>query len=76
MAEEHDDRHRQQSEERNHRERGPHTEVEFASGENGVIIRPARSKEARFRFWLEKARGSATSGETTDGIMRLTRGED
>lgn len=55
---------------------GPHTEVEFANGENGVIIRPARSKKARFRFWLEKARGSATSGETTDGIMRLTRGED
>jgi len=55
---------------------GPHTEVEFANGENGVIIRPARSEKARFRSWLEKAKGSSTAAETTDSIMRLTRGED
>jgi AbrB family looped-hinge helix DNA binding protein len=54
----------------------PYTEVEFANGENGVIIRPARSKKARFQSWLGNARGSATSGETTDSIMHLTRGED
>lgn len=54
----------------------PHTEVEFANGDNGVIIRPARSRSLRFRSWLAKAKGSGTTGETTDGIMQLTRGED
>jgi len=54
----------------------PHTEVEFSPGDNGVVIRPARSGKARFRSWLEKAKGSATSGETTYRIMQLTRGKD
>jgi len=54
----------------------PHTEVEFSPGENGVIIRPARSGKARFRAWLESAKGSSTAGRTTDSIMQLTRGED
>jgi len=53
-----------------------HTEMEFANGENGVIIRSAQSEKARFRSWLEKAKGSATAGETTENVMLLTRGED
>ncbi len=54
----------------------PQTEVEFATGEGGVVIRPARTKKARFREWMAKARGSATVKITTDEVMRLTRGED
>ena len=54
----------------------PQTEVEFASGDDGVLIRPARTKKGRFREWLARARGSATTGITTDEVMRLTRGED
>lgn len=54
----------------------PETEVEFITGEGGVVIRPARTATARFHEWLEKARGSATVKTTTDEVMRLTRGED
>lgn len=54
----------------------PHTEVEFSPSENGLIIRPAKSGKARFHSWLEKAKGSSTTGETTNRIMQLTRGED
>ncbi len=53
----------------------PQTEVEFSNGEGGVIIRPARTKKARFREWVRKATGSATVKITTDGVMRMTRGE-
>ena len=54
----------------------PQTEVEFASSEGGVLIRPARTKRGRFREWIARARGSATVKSTTDEVMRLTRGED
>lgn len=54
----------------------PQTEVEFARGDGGVVIRPARTRKARFREWLAKAKGSATVKSTTDEVMRLTRGED
>jgi AbrB family looped-hinge helix DNA binding protein len=54
----------------------PQMEVEFASGEGGVVIRPARTQKGRFREWLVKARGSATGRLTTDEVMRLTRGEE
>jgi AbrB family looped-hinge helix DNA binding protein len=54
----------------------PNTEVEFEAGEDGVLIRPARSGRDRFELWLKKAAGSANSGLTTDQIMQLTRGED
>ena len=54
----------------------PQTEVEFASGEGGVVIRPARTKKVRFREWIARARGSATLKVTTDEVMRLTRGGD
>lgn len=55
---------------------GPRTEVEFAAGENGVVIRPARTSKKRFRDWIRKARGSAAVKTSTDKIMALTRGED
>ncbi|CAN5183678.1 AbrB/MazE/SpoVT family DNA-binding domain-containing protein [soil metagenome] len=54
----------------------PATEVEFAGGEGGVVIRPARTKKGQFREWLAKARGSATVSVTTDAVMQMTRGED
>ena len=54
----------------------PQTEVEFAAGEEGVIIRPARSGKEHFHDWLKKARNSTTASMTTDEIMNLTRGED
>ena len=38
---------------------------------------PAASGElTRFQRWVAKARGSATSGLTTDQIMAMTCGED
>lgn len=54
----------------------PQTEVEFSAGEQGVVIRPARTPQRRFREWLDQARGSATEKITTDEVMKLTRGED
>lgn len=54
----------------------PQTEVEFAGGDGGVMIRPARTKKGRFREWIARARGSATVKITTDDVMRMTRGED
>jgi AbrB family looped-hinge helix DNA binding protein len=54
----------------------PQTEVEFTTGEGGVVIRPARTKKAKFREWLAKARGSSTVEMTTDEIMQMTRGEE
>lgn len=54
----------------------PQTEVEFAAGESGVIIRSARSKKERFQAWVQSARSSASEDVSTDGIMILTRGEE
>ena len=55
----------------------PGTDVEFVPQSDGVIIRPTCGKEKnRFQRWIQRARGSATTGLTTDQIMTLTRGED
>jgi len=54
----------------------PQTEVEFTAGTEGVIIRPARSPNQKFKDWLARARGSATKGFTTNEVMEITRGED
>ena len=54
----------------------PQTEVEFAASELGVVIRPARTPQRRFKEWLDLAKGSATVKITTDEVMQLTRGED
>lgn len=53
----------------------PQTEVEFAPGDGGVVLRVARNRRARFRDWVQRSRGCATVKITTDEIMRLTRGE-
>ncbi|MEZ5404890.1 MAG: AbrB/MazE/SpoVT family DNA-binding domain-containing protein [Verrucomicrobiia bacterium] len=54
----------------------PHTEVRFKKMGNKVVIEKTSSRRSQIREWIEKARGSATSGYTTDEIMRMTRGED
>lgn len=53
----------------------PQTEVEFSPAKDGVMIRAARNRRARFREWIKRTRGSATARITTDEVMRLTRGE-
>ena len=53
----------------------PHTEVQFEIQGNIVIIRKAPSqKGGRGDRLVEKLRGTATSGLTTDEILELTRG--
>ena len=55
----------------------PGTDVEFIPQGEAVIIRPTASEEKnRFQRWIQRARGSATTGLTTDEIMAMTRGED
>lgn len=55
----------------------PQTEVIFESTPDGVLIRPARTdRRQKLEKWAKRVRGSATSGQTTDDLMRLTRGED
>ena len=54
--------------------------VEIAEGAEVQIIvpeKPSATQSALTKIpeWLQKARGSATSGLSTDEIMRLTRGE-
>jgi len=55
----------------------PDTEVEFTLDGDGVRMTKARRPGARSRgrAIVEHMRGRATSGLTTDEIMRLTRGE-
>lgn len=55
----------------------PNTEVEFEIDRDAVRIRKARGRHARAgrgRALIKHMRGRATSGLTTDEIMRLTRG--
>ena len=55
------------------------TEVDVRLEGERVVLAPLRERTARrrnFRAWLKRAKGSATSGLTTDEIMRMTRGED
>jgi AbrB family looped-hinge helix DNA binding protein len=54
----------------------PHTEVEFVTDGDVVVIRKAETGNALAREWISTYRGSADAGMTTDEIMRLTRGED
>jgi len=54
----------------------PHTEVEFAAVEEGILIRPAASERCKhLARGLEKVRGCADTGLTSDEILKLTRGE-
>ena len=54
----------------------PHTEVEFVTEGDIVVLRKAETGNSRARDWIKRYRGSADAGLTTDEIMRLTRGED
>jgi bifunctional DNA-binding transcriptional regulator/antitoxin component of YhaV-PrlF toxin-antitoxin module len=59
----------------------PGTEVEFIKKGKEVLLRrrgvAGGSKRAReLREHLDRLRGSAQSGWTTEEIMRLTRGDD
>ncbi|MBI4612092.1 MAG: AbrB/MazE/SpoVT family DNA-binding domain-containing protein [Planctomycetes bacterium] len=53
----------------------PHTEVEFEVVGNAVKIRRPSGKPGRGRALVERLRGTAKPGMTTDEIMALTRGE-
>jgi AbrB family looped-hinge helix DNA binding protein len=57
----------------------PNTEVEFEVDRDAVRVKKATGRDARRargRGWalIEHMRGRATTGLTTDQIMRLTRG--
>jgi antitoxin PrlF len=53
------------------------TEVTFEARDDGVLIRPAATERLKaFKVVLQKTRGSANAGLSTDEIMRLTRGDD
>ncbi len=54
----------------------PDSEVIFEPAEDGVLIRPATSREAEIDRRIAKAAGAASVPLSTDQIMRLTRGED
>ena len=54
----------------------PDTEVEFRVVNGVVQIRKAKGGTGRGRRIVERMRGTATSGMSTDEIMALTRSED
>jgi len=54
----------------------PGTEVEFIRRDGEVIVRPKKSRKEHMVGVIERSRGTATAGMTTDEIMRITRGED
>ena len=55
----------------------PHTEVHFEVDGNAVrIVREERATGGRGAKLLERMRGRATSGMSTEEIMALTRGEN
>ncbi len=55
----------------------PDTEVTFEATRDGVLLKPARAdRRKRIERGLRRARGSATAMQSTEDIMRLTRGED
>jgi len=54
----------------------PHTEVRFEVEGNAVrIMREEKPKGGRGQMLLERMRGRATSGMSTEEIMALTRQE-
>jgi AbrB family looped-hinge helix DNA binding protein len=54
----------------------PHTEVRFEVEGNAVrIVREEKAPRGRGQRLLERMRGRATSGMSTEEIMALTRGE-
>jgi AbrB family looped-hinge helix DNA binding protein len=53
----------------------PYVEVEFEIVEDSVRIRKAEGRKSRGRELVERMRGTAGPGMTTDQIMALTRGD-
>lgn len=59
----------------------PGTDVDFVREEGKVVLRPrvraGKSKREReIRAHLDRWRGSAAAGWTTDRVLELTRGDD
>lgn len=54
----------------------PGSEVEFEVEDGTARLRKTTSGRGRGWELIERIRGTATSGMTTDEIMALTRGED
>jgi AbrB family looped-hinge helix DNA binding protein len=52
----------------------PHTEVEFEIDGDAVKIRKVRKSTNRGNTLVARLRGTATTGLSTDDIMKLTRG--
>lgn len=51
------------------------TEVEFEVSDGAALLRKKHPHDD-WRAYLERIRGTASSGLTTDEIMAMTRGED
>ena len=54
----------------------PGTDVRFEESDGVAAIRPLLTKEELIRERLQRARGVADRGLTTEDVLRLTRGED
>ena len=54
----------------------PNTEVTFKAVEEGVLIKPCKSKLELLDKRLERATGCATIPVTTDEVMNMTRADD
>ena len=54
----------------------PYVEVEFDLVGDSVRIRKVKGKKSRGHELVERMRGAAGPGMTTDQIMALTRGEE
>ncbi len=57
----------------------PGTQVDFVPEENGLHLVPHKARkhsDADVDAWLANAAGSASTVQTTDELMAITRGED
>lgn len=53
----------------------PGTEIELEIVGEKLEIRK-KSRTGSIKAWIERVKGTSTSGMTTDEIMQLTRGDD
>ena len=54
----------------------PHTEVEFEIRGKAVVLRKSLGRSRRGQALVERMRGRADAGLSTDEIMALTRGDE
>jgi AbrB family looped-hinge helix DNA binding protein len=54
----------------------PNSEVDFVVEDGHVRLERQATARTRMQEWIQKYRGSADAGMTTDEIMAMTRGED